>query len=107
MNLTNLKPAADHEVQKWLEESLELTQYQKSLIYNNELIRWGPFDFYKDRNKEKSSGWWRLTLLLFPIYWILLIVAMPLKFIMTGKWGYNQKFVDKYYHSWCRKLNIN
>lgn len=107
MNFSNIKPAKDYEVENWLRESLNLTEYQKSKLLQDEIVRWAPFEFYKERSNEKATPLWRLTLFLFPIFWIILFIGLPIVFIIKGKWGYNDSFaLIRFYHFWCRKLNL-
>jgi hypothetical protein len=107
MKLTNLEPAHDYEVMEWLEKAIpELTAYQKERIRDDETIRFAPYEFYKRREKENVSFLWRLTILVFPIYWILAFSFLPIKMIFTGKWGYGQKFYDNFHGAWMHKLNL-
>lgn len=106
MNFSNLKKASDFDVKKWLEEELKLTPYQKDLIYKNELVRFAPFYFYETKQKEKISFLWRLTILLFPIYYLVALIGLPINMIITGKWGYGQDFLEKFHYSWLNKLKL-
>jgi TRAP-type mannitol/chloroaromatic compound transport system permease small subunit len=106
MKLTNLKPASDYEVEKWLEKAFDLTAYQKQKLRQEETVRFAPFNFYKRRNKEKVSILWRLTIFLVPIYILLVFLFMPIKMIFTGAWGYGQKFYDNFHARWMNKLNL-
>ena len=65
---SQLKKAPEYKVQEWLEKKLELTNYQKSKLYNEEIIRFSPFYFYERKQKEKISILWRFTLIFFPFY---------------------------------------
>lgn len=105
MKLSYLKQASDYEVEKWLEESLDLTQYQKEKLFNNEIVRFAPFYFYKVIEKQ-TNFWWRLTILIYPIYWILLFSYLPINWIFTGKWGYARKFIDNFHSKWTNKLGL-
>lgn len=48
---TTQRKASTYEVQEWLEKKLDLSSYQRSKLYNEEIIRFAPFDFYKDEKK--------------------------------------------------------
>jgi len=106
MKLTNLEPAYDLEVQKWLYETIDLTPYQKEKIRDNEIIRFAPFKFYKWRKKEKILFLWRLTIFLVPFYLLILYMILPYRMIFTGEWGYGQKFIDNFHNKWLHKLNL-
>lgn len=106
MNLSRLKKASDYKVTEWLEEELKLTPYQKQKIYDKELIRFSPFYFYEIKQKEKISFLWRLTILLFPIYYLIMLIGLPINMIITGKWGYSQDFLEKFHYSWLNKLKL-
>lgn len=106
MKLHRLQKAPDYKVQQWLEKELELTTYQKSKIYNREIIRFAPFDFYEPRQKEKTSALWRFTILLYLIYWVILFSGLPFTFLITGKWGYGRKLYD-FHSKWMNKLNLS
>lgn len=105
MKLTSLKRASDFEVRDWMEESLQLTPYQKSVLADYEIIRFSPFYFYKSA-KEKTPILWRFTLPLFPFYWTILVLFLPINWMMTGKWGYGRNFHDKFHSKWVRKLGL-
>jgi len=107
MNLSRLKKASDYEVRDWLVKELELTPYQQRIIRDKELIRWSPFDFYKDKQKESVSFLWRLTMIFIPIYILLVWIYNPVQFIITGKWGISQVFLNKFHYPWMGKLKLN
>ena len=103
---SRLKQASGLEVQEWLHESIpELTGYQKEMI-DDEFLRDSEFYFYKDAD-EKVSFWWRLTIIFFPIIWVLLFIGLPFNMIITAQWGYGKTFGDKFYSPWVRKLKLD
>lgn len=106
MYLSKLKKASTIDVEKWLETELNLTPYQKEKMQNDELIRFAPFEFYEDRQKENISFLWRLTICFIPFYFLALYAFLPIKMIITGKWGYGQKFIDGFHNIWMNKLKI-
>lgn len=105
MKITNLERASNWEVKKWLEKEFELTPYQKEKL-NEDFIRFSPFYFYKRPKKENVSILWRLTVIVFPFYFITLFCFLPVNYLFTGKWGYNGKFIDNFHSKWIRKLNF-
>ncbi len=106
MKLTQLERVDDFQVQKWLEKSIDLTVYQKEKLRNNETIRFSPFYFYRRPEKQKINILWRLTIIIFPFYLLLIILFAPIKFIFTGKWGYGRNFIDNFHSKWVRKIGL-
>lgn len=107
MKLHNLEPAFDLEVEKWLCEKIpELTPYQKEKIRDKEIVRWAPFEFYKRRDNKPAFFLWRLTLIVLPIYLILIFCFLPIKYLFTGKMYYGQKFFDNFHGVWMNKLKL-
>lgn len=106
MTLSKLEKASDIEVNKWLDESLNLTPYQKEKLRSDEIVRFSPLYFYKQRQKEKVKLLWRISILLYPIYIIVLYIFLPFNFVINGKWGYNRKFLDKFHYPWLNKINL-
>ncbi len=76
------------------------------MIKKSELVRFSPFEFYQDKDKEKVSPLWRLTIFFVPFYYIFIVGFLPLNMIFTGKWGYSQKFYDNFHGVWMKKLNL-
>lgn len=107
MRLTNLERASDYDVQKWLENSIELTPYQKEKLRRDETIRFSSFYFYKFKKKEKSNFFWRLSIILVPFYYLALLIALPINLIITGTWGFGQNFYDNVHSKWMRKLGLS
>lgn len=106
MKLTNLEQANDFEVARWLEKELNLTPYQKEVLRDREVIRFSPFYFYKRKVYKKVSFLFRLTVVFIPIYYLLILIGLPFTWIFSGKWGYGQKFYDKFHAVWMNKLNL-
>lgn len=106
MKLSKLEEAPSYEVKNWLKENLQLTPYQCELIDNRELLRFSGFYYYKTRKKQKVSFLWRFTLLVYPLWFVLLVVFSLFKFLATGSFGYGSKFLDKYLRNWQNKLNL-
>jgi hypothetical protein len=102
---SNLGRASEYEVFMWIENNIELTPYQKSK-FDAEVVRLSPFYFYKVRQKETVSPLWRLTLLIYPIYLLFAYLYLPIKFLITGKWGYGRNFIDKFHLPWAKKLGF-
>jgi hypothetical protein len=106
MKLHNLERAQEIEFNQWLTKELELTQYQREVLHNKELIRFSCFYLYKKADKVGTNILWRLSIVPFIIYFILLGCFIPIYFIITGKWGYGRKFMDKFHSVWVRKIGF-
>jgi len=106
MNLTRLKKADNCEVQKWLKEKLNLTDYQISKMRDEEILRFSKFKFYKQTKETPTNILWRISLIPYVAYYILLLIGMPFTFLFAGKWGYSQKFYDGFHSPWVRKLGL-
>ncbi len=107
MRLSRLEEASEYEFREWMEKSnLNLTPYQKEKLRDSEMLRHSPYYLYKKPKAESVSFLWRFTLILFPIYLLIIIVLNPIKWIFTGKWGYGQTFLDKFHYKWVRKLGL-
>lgn len=105
MNLHNYEKATDYEVQKWIDNSeLELTPYQKQRLRDYDVVRLAPFYFIKPR-KRVTNIWLRLSIILFPPVWILILISLPFNFILTGKWGYGNKTL-KWFDKWVTNINV-
>lgn len=105
MTLHNLKKAPNYKVEKWLKDSIpNLTPYQQDVIYQNEIVRFAPFEFYEERPKVKSI-WWRLTIVLVPLAYISLAVGLPFAFIITGRWGYDDRYME-WLRTWFNKIGL-
>lgn len=107
-SFSRLEQASNYEVEKWLDEKIVgLTDYQKKRISDDEIVRFSDFEFYKQTVFKPVSILWRLTMPFFFLLWILLFIGLPFSFLVIGEWGYNQKFIDKFYARWMRKLNFD
>jgi len=104
MKLTNLEEASERDVRKWLEESLQLSDYQKEKLRIDEIIRFAPYEFY-ERKMEKISLWWRFTLPFVPIYIVLAYLAVLIKLLVTGEQGLGRRF-EKFHRGWFGKLKL-
>ncbi len=105
MILSNLKRASDYEVEQWLEKELQLTPYQKERMRNAESVRLSFLYFYKNKQKQKTSLFWRLTIIPFGIYYVIAFSFLPINYLITGKWGYGRKFIDNFHSKWVSKFN--
>ena len=94
MKLHRLKRASDFKVRDWLIKELELTDYQKDKMYRKEILRFAPFYWYEQRQKENISFLCRLSMIPFFIVWLILFIWLPVNFLFVGKWGYGDKIFN-------------
>lgn len=106
MDFSRYERVKDYEVQCWLEKQLDLSPYQREKLRERELVRFAPFKFIKQRKAETVSPLWRLSIVFWPLYVLLLIIFSPLTYLIKGTWGYPEKFLQRFYYPWKRKLKI-
>jgi hypothetical protein len=100
MGLYGYEKVSVNEVDDWLRKSkLKLTPQQIRDLSNYEIARFAPFDFYK-RCKPVKSIWIRLSAIFLLPTLILLLIGLPLNYLITGIWGYSDKF--GWYGKWAR-----
>lgn len=102
MKFSNLKKAFDYEIKEWLIKSLELTPYQQSKMYEHEIIRFSPFEFYKLK-KKTVNPLIRLTIIVYPIAWLALLLFLPINYFISGRWGYSK---IQWFTKWSHMLNL-
>jgi hypothetical protein len=103
MNFSNKEEVLSLEVRDWLMESIpNLTAYQKGKIRDEDFVRCSGFYFYKDREPVRSPLW-RLTILLLPFVFLMLLLSIPFLFLFTGKWGWSK--LDWFYE-WTFRLGL-
>ena len=104
MNFSNLRKTSDIEIENWLHKNLDLTDAQYQKMIDTELIRFSKFHFYKWQKKENTTFLWRITIIAFPFYIILLILFLPFNFLFTGHWHLKQNFLDNFHSKWISKI---
>ena len=83
-----------------LKEKLdELKRTDTDYIVN--VIRSMGVTIYKNE-KVETSLWIRFTIILFPIAFRILFAFLPINYIISGKWGYNIKWLK----DWVDALGI-
>jgi hypothetical protein len=94
-----------YEVEAWLKDNLSLTDGQTRMLRDNEVIRFSSVRFYKEVD-VKTSILWRLSVILFVPYIVLLFLFFPVKWMFTGNRYIGQKYLDKYHYPWVRKIGF-
>jgi lipopolysaccharide export LptBFGC system permease protein LptF len=101
--LTRLKKVDMWEYRRWLKDNIpDLSEIQKDVIDDPDgFVRWqSPYRIYKEVEK-KTPFWWRFTLPVYLIVFLLLFLFMPIKFFFTGNFRYGG--ID-WMLSWHEKL---
>lgn len=101
---TKTKKVYQSEFIDWLDKEIKLTDYQKQKIYNDEVFRWCPYDFYKEK-KRITNFWIRLSILIYPLVYIGIFISLPFKFLFTGRWGYNSQKIQ-WFRNWANNLGL-
>lgn len=78
----------------------ELSECDSAIL--SDKLRGSHLYFYR-QDKEKTPIWIRFTLPFAFVLLLLMIVFMPISYIITGEWGYKNKFVL----NWMNKLGFN
>jgi hypothetical protein len=82
-----------------------LTDYQREKI--EEYLDSSTYTIVIRDEREKHSPWYRLTIPFYFIYWCLLVIAMPFKWLTTGKGYYNiESKPMKIIQKWQNLLSI-
>ena len=110
MKSARYKEVSSVEINKWLCDNIpELSEYQKQYIRGDSytsLAVESPFIYYRFTTKTKVSIIWRLTAILIPLFVLLLVTLSPIKFILTGEFGYSRTLYSKVYQGWCRRAGL-
>lgn len=101
-------PTGTNLPKEWFEKQLELTAYQKSKLYSEETFRWAPFYFVIKGNGEQYKGYWRLTLPLWWLYFIVLVLLiLPIKWLINGRWGIeHRQAIYQFHYNWAKRLGL-
>jgi len=103
--MINLKRASTSEVQSWLFSSIrDLTPYQKEWIRNEEIIRFSPFYFMKEK-KKVNNIFLRLTIIFIPFVFLFLTIGLIFNFFITGVWGFSDKKIA-WYSEWISSCGL-
>lgn len=102
MNFRNIKQASNYEVRRWLIKELKLNDYQIQKLNRENIIENGHFYIFEDK-KYQSNIWLRLSIVFYPIVWLLLFIGLPINYIVTGRWGYNRKW--NFIINWIDKIS--
>ena len=85
MNFRNLKRANKYEFENWLVSNMpNISKSQKEAILYNEVLNYSGFYLFK-RVKKVKSIWLRMSIVLIPFVWLILMILLPINFIRVSK----------------------
>ena len=99
------KKVHQRDVKNWIIGRLNLCDRDKDALWNLDLEESG-YTVWK-KKKAKIHPWLRITLIFWALFFVLLLVCMPLNFMLTGSWGYNpEKRLFRFYTNWGEALGL-
>lgn len=101
---SNLKKVSYFEFRDHIKEKIELTPYQKEKL--NDMLDYSGYYIYKNNNDKKSNILWRITIVFVLPYILFMYIFLPIKYIITGEWGYGHKFLDNFHNPWFKKIGL-
>lgn len=106
MRLSNLKEVYGTEIRKYLIDRYNLTSYQASKLYDDDFPRDSPYVIYGYEEEKNGGLFWRLTLPFIIPYYILMLIFVLIKWLVTGNRYFEEKQL-RFHRFWMRKLGIN
>jgi hypothetical protein len=108
MKLSNLKKAHDFDVRNYLKERYQLSHYQWEKMYDDEFPRHSGFYVFTYEKQKNGGLIWRLTLPLIIPYYLIILLYVLIKWIVTGDRYFSEdKSFIKFHRKWMKKLGIN
>ena len=105
MRIVSLKECFSSDVQKWFFDNIpNITDYQKEKMREDEMIRFAPF-YFMEKGKKVDNILVRFSIIFMLPVLILLIVGLPFNFFITGRWGWEYKFV-RWFGKWMRACGM-
>jgi len=101
MRIRNLKQVDNKKVNDWLCDIIpDITPEQENALMDNiEDRRICPYYFYESY-KRKAKPMMRFTILFLFIFSLLILLAMPINYFITGEFRYTQTRFMKFYEMW-------
>jgi len=105
MNIINYKKVTFYDVGEILEKELKLTDEQKWLLGG--VLNNLPYTFVDLREPIPAVPILRLTIPFYFLFWVLLVLFIPIKWLFTGngKYKYGEEIIS-FLYSWKNKLNL-
>lgn len=104
MNLLRYRELNPYEIRDLLDKCIGLTDYQKDQLITT---GWLPFHIIEYESPEPVKPVWRLTILFYWMFCLMLLLVIPLKWLLTGNRYFLEKhWIYKVYASWTKKLGL-
>jgi len=105
MNIINYKKVTFYEVGEILEKELKLTDNQIRLLGG--VLADLPYTFVDLREPIPAVPILRLTIPFYFIFWLLLLLSIPIKWVFTGngRYKYGEEII-RFLYNWKNKLNL-
>lgn len=103
----NLTIAKHLEFADYLVDELELTKEQAYHLRYDGVIKYSDYYIFKEKPKAKENILLRLTILVFPIWFLILFISLPFNWIIKKQWGYSARIGEILIGKWANKLQIN
>ena len=104
MNLLRYRELNPYEIRDLLDKCIGLTDYQKDQLITT---GWLPFHIIEYESPEPVKPVWRLTILFYWMFCLMLLLVIPLKWLLTGNRYFSEKhWIYNVYASWTKKLGL-
>lgn len=105
MNLIRYRELKLYEVKQILDDYIGLTDDQRLKLRQIDRL---PFSFVKYQKPEPVKPIWRLTILFYWVFVLILLLLLPIKWILTGNRYYPEKsWQYRLYIFWTKKLGLS
>ena len=83
MFLTNLKESNHIDIKEYFIKNFpDITPYQREKL--DDFIFDMPYEIFEEK-KKTINKWIRLSIIIFPIVWLIVFIGLPFNYILTGK----------------------
>lgn len=108
MKLSNLKQASNFDVRNYIKQNYQLSDYQWSKMYDDDFPRSSPFYIFTYEKRKNAGLLWRFTLPLIIPYYIIMLIFILIKWLITGNRYFSETDVIlKFHRIWMKKLGID
>ena len=104
MKMTNIDRVSNSEFNEWLCCNIpDITADQELLLTELLTDRACPYFFYK-KYEPKAHLIMRFTLFPFILFWLLLVLSMPINYLITGRFRYNNSKLMEFFEKWLNAV---
>lgn len=101
MRLVRLEKAWSYEIREVIEKNKPVSAYETAELINQK------FTVLKFSKKKEQNPLWRLTILFYFLFFVLIIFTFPFKYLLTGTAQYEfNSTLGKFYRAWQVKLGL-